>query len=658
MLRLWLLPLVAWAFTISAVHAAPSLSAYGELPNVQEITLSPDGQYMALIVGNGNLREVQIRRTEDRKVINASETGSLKVRGVVWAGSHHLLLITSQATEIMGLSGPKGEYSLLSDFDLRKGRWSRLMDGQEHALNAIVGHPVHRVIKGKDVVFVEGEYFPGRQGVLALYRIELDTGYTSRQIEGTDITTGWLLDDQGEPYARTDYINRTGKWSLKLMIKRQWITAETQQAPIDPPTVLGLDQDGKAILLSEHQDGQVVNKAISLIDGTVTPAPLKPGQSLIFDPKTRNAIGAVRLGAENREYSFFSPKDQAAWAAVERGFAHHLLGLSSWSEDRSRVIVHAEGETYGDGYFLVDMTAKTADWIADAYTNILPQDVAPVKFMHYAAADGLSLPAYLTLPRDRPAKALPLVVLVHGGPAARDPPGFDWWAQAFAAQGYAVLQPEYRGSEGFGEKLLEAGYGEWGKKMQSDISDGVRALVKQGFVDPARVCIAGGSYGGYAALAGAVFDASVYRCALSLAGPSDLRQMLDYSMERHNYDSNREVRYWERFMGATKPDDRFLDTISPARHADQAGVPILLIHGKDDTVVTYEQSEEMARALKRAGKPYNFVTLKDEDHWLSRSQTRLQMLEAMVDFLKVHNPPDPPQAKTADAGVASSAVSH
>jgi dipeptidyl aminopeptidase/acylaminoacyl peptidase len=252
-----------------------------------------------------------------------------------------------------------------------------------------------------------------------------------------------------------------------------------------------------------------------------------------------------------------------------------------------------------------------------------------------------------------------LVVLVHGGPAARDNPGFDWWAQAIASRGYAVLQPQFRGSAGFGRKFLEAGFGEWGAKMQTDVSDGVRDLVKQGIIDPKRVCIAGASYGGYAALAGAVFDAGAYRCAVADAPPADLRGLLAYEKTVSNSDQNAAVRYWDRFMGVQRPNDPRLDAISPARHADQAAIPVLLIHGQDDTVVPYEQSKIMAGALKRAGKPVQFVTLKGEDHWLSRSETRLQMLTAMMTFIETHNPPDPAApggAKTA--AVASAAVSH
>jgi dipeptidyl aminopeptidase/acylaminoacyl peptidase len=159
-------------------------------------------------------------------------------------------------------------------------------------------------------------------------------------------------------------------------------------------------------------------------------------------------------------------------------------------------------------------------------------------------------------------------------------------------------------------------------------------------VDPARVCIVGASYGGYAALAGVTLDPGVYRCAVSVAGISDLKRWLDWvnakNFDRHNMSQ----RYWDRFMGVSGPSDPVLDTISPIKHLAAVNVPVLLIHGQDDTVVPYEQSSVMFDALRRARKHVEFVTLKHEDHWLSRSETRLQMLRACVAFLRAHNPPD------------------
>jgi dipeptidyl aminopeptidase/acylaminoacyl peptidase len=221
----------------------------------------------------------------------------------------------------------------------------------------------------------------------------------------------------------------------------------------------------------------------------------------------------------------------------------------------------------------------------------------------------------------------------------RDVPGFDWWSQALASRGYAVLRPNFRGSDGLGKDFLDAGAGEWGRKMQTDLSDGVRHLAAQGVIDPARVCIVGASYGGYAALAGATIDRGVYRCAASVAGPSDLEKMLVFSLEKEGRNA---FKYWAGYMGVTGRASPVMAEISPIRNADKVSIPVLMVHGKDDTVVPYLQSTIMVRALQDAGKPVELVTLEGEDHWLSKTKTRLQMLQSVVAFLEKHNPPDAP----------------
>jgi dipeptidyl aminopeptidase/acylaminoacyl peptidase len=186
-------------------------------------------------------------------------------------------------------------------------------------------------------------------------------------------------------------------------------------------------------------------------------------------------------------------------------------------------------------------------------------------------------------------------------------------------------------------RFLEAGFGEWGRKMQTDLSDGVRYLAHLGLIDPKRVCIVGASYGGYAALAGVTVESGVYRCAVSVAGISDLRRFRQWIVENQQGLSHR---YWDRFLGTSDKNDPSLIAISPIEHVNSVSVPILLIHGRDDTVVPFDQSDAMLGALKRAGKSVELLTMKHEDHWLSRSETRLQMLQASVAFLKVNNPPN------------------
>lgn len=287
-------------------------------------------------------------------------------------------------------------------------------------------------------------------------------------------------------------------------------------------------------------------------------------------------------------------------------------------------------------YWLVDIVKRSAVPIGRVNPDITADDVGPIRTIAYKAADGLAMDGILTLPPGRAAKNLPLVVLPHGGPLVPgDKARFDWWAQAFASRGYAVFQPNYRGTLGRGEAFRKAAYGQFGRKMQTDISDGVDELARQGLIDPKRACIVGGSYGGYAALAGVTIEHGRYRCAVSVAGLGDLPKFQAWVAERHGADT-RSVSFWRALMGASAGQD--LKEISPQRLAAQADVPILLIHGVDDTVVPIEQSQAMERALKAAGKPVEFIALPGEDHWLSHEVTRQAMLTSAVAFVEKHNP--------------------
>jgi dipeptidyl aminopeptidase/acylaminoacyl peptidase len=412
------------------------------------------------------------------------------------------------------------------------------------------------------------------------------------------------------------------------------VDARRVTASIETPSLLGLGRDGGSVLaaFAGEKDGEIRELNPDSGDwGAPRPQP----DDLIWDRATGRLIGEHDLIGDEDRYTFYDPTDQALWRGVTTAYAGARVRFEGFSDDHMRILVFVDSPTEGPAWALVDRKTHSGDWMGVQYESLKPEDIAPVRAIAFKAKDGLALTGYLTLPSGKSAKGLPLVVFPHGGPAARDEIGFDWWAQAMASRGYAVLQVNYRGSEGLGWDLESAGFGEWGRKMQTDLSDGVRYLAAQGTIDPARVCIVGASYGGYAALAGATLDAGVYRCAASVAGPSDLRRFVDTWKRDEGDQGVGSERYWLRYMG---PRDG-LAAISPARQVDKATVPILLVHGKDDTVVPYEQSQIMADALMRAGKSVDFVTLKSEDHWLSRGETRLLMLEAVVAFLEKHNPP-------------------
>jgi dipeptidyl aminopeptidase/acylaminoacyl peptidase len=454
-------------------------------------------------------------------------------------------------------------------------------------------------------------------------------------------TVGWVVDGDGEVVAEETYDQKSGHWTILARRDGHMQEAASGTELIERPFLLGLGPTADTLLVSSVEDEEPVWRLLSLKDGAMSPpmAERKAFEHPIESRATHRMIGGVHI-SDSAEYVFFDPAIGQSWQAIVRAFPNERVLLESASNDFGKVIVRVEGERDGFGYQLVDLTTHHAEGLGDIYEGISkPFEVRQVT---YAAKDGLMIPAYLTLPRGKPAQQLPLIVLPHGGPAVRDTTDFDWWSQALADQGYAVLRPNYRGSD-LDRAFLTRGFGEWGRKMQTDLSDGVRYLAREGIADPARVCIVGGgSYGGYAALAGVSLDPGVYRCAVSVAGLSDLHRQLSWVNQRQlSAGANRAQRYWDRFMGVSGSDDPTLEAISPLKHVDAIKVPVLLIHGKDDTVVPFEQSELMYEALRNAHKNVELVPLKAEDHWLSRGATRLQMLEASIAFLRAHNPPDP-----------------
>ncbi len=298
-------------------------------------------------------------------------------------------------------------------------------------------------------------------------------------------------------------------------------------------------------------------------------------------------------------------------------------------------MIHTSGSGDSGTTHLFDVGTLQVSRVGADRSAIRPEHVGPISRVTYTAADGLELDGILTLPPGREARNLPMVMLPHGGPHAFEDATFDWWAQAFASHGYAVFQPNFRGSTGRDDVFERAGYGQWGRAMQSDISDGLAELARQGIVDPSRACIVGASYGGYAALAGVTLQQGLYRCAVAVAGISDIGEMF-----RDDYrDGGERGLLKASLLEELGPRNGFA-AISPVRFAERADAPILLIHGRDDTVVPFDQSSRMLRALQAAGKPVRLVELREEDHWLSRAPTRQQMLEEAVAFVTQHNPAD------------------
>ena len=632
----------------AASHAAPPIDAFGQLPTLGDVAMSPDGTRYAAIVGGTTGSEIQVREVTTGKLLLASPAKDFKLRSLQWSDDDRIILTLSQTRQISStdfMFAGRGEYFQLLLHDLNSHNWTRLLNNMKLTANFVGGSPRVRTIDGRPQLVVEGYTTTGSSFISTLFRIDPANGRAVPFEKGIADTNDWIIGLDGEPTARADYHQEDGEWRLLLRRDGNWKEVYRETAPIDTPRLAGLGRTPGSIMIRSKKSGEYEIYEIGIADG-VWSQPLGDayGDGFVRDPATLQPIGTINVGLGTISYEFWNPEDQKLWRAITRSFKDELVTLVDWSNDRNIVMIEVFGPKSGDAIYVIDRKAKAAGLLSPRYARIEPSDLGTVQTLTYKAADGTDIPAYLTLPPGRPAKNLPLVALPHGGPAANDSPGFDWWAQALASRGYAVLQPQFRGSTGFGDEHRVAGYGQWGRKMQTDVSDGVRHLASLGTIDPKRVCIVGASYGGYAAMAGVSVEQGVYRCASAIAGVSDLRKMLSREASDARTSQNSAVRFWQRFMGAKYNSDTSVDAFSPARLANKVNVPLQLIHGKDDVVVPMEQSNFMANAMKDAGKPVDMVVLPSEDHWLSRPATRTAMLAALIAFLEKHNPPDPAPA--------------
>ena len=636
-----------------AVEPAAPLAVYGQLPAMEDVALSPDGSRIAWLKGGDDRRMLVITPMGAPKAGGLLDLGERKVRSIHWADGNTLLLSES-TTELppWGFYGEKREWSFLETYDVEKHELKpvnfRVPDYE--TFNNYTDTPMIRVVDGLTTVFVRGIYVLhssetygnrirfSKRALPALFKYTVANRAMHLIALGSDPSSRWIIDEAGRIAAEFSYHASERRWDLQVRKDGRMTTVASDAATLDLPRIIGFSADGDSIYVRFVEGDSIVWKPLSLRDGTWG-APLANGAAFdsVFKDRLSGRVLGGSYGVDDDRYAFFDSTVQSHWNTILQAFHGERLRLISHTDDFKKSVVQVFGATHGYSYELIDWDPVHAQVIGDVYQDLA--SVAAVRTIAYPASDGLQISAQLTLPRDKTEKSLPLIVMAHDGPAQFDSNGFHWWAQSLAAQGYAVLQPNFRGSD-LSRSFLQAGYGEWGRKMQSDLSDGVHYLAEQGVIDPTRVCIVGRGYGGYAALAGVTLQTGIYRCSISVAGIADLKKFLQWANSKAGGGDTLTERQWDRFLGISGRGDSALPGISPSQHVSASTVPVLLIHGRDDTVVPYEQSEFMADALKHAGRPVELVTLDKEDHWLSRSPTRLQMLQATVAFLKVNNPPD------------------
>ncbi len=629
---------------ISSAQAVPPIEAYGELPTIREMVISPSGNEVAYItLSNGNEAMAVYRFGEG--IVYSIATNGLNVRNLEFATDDHVVLLVSEAARVRGFRGKfeqsgafainykKNIYTPMfkENTRMKTGKGSILYPAQS-GLGVVVGK-----VPGKDQLFMPAF---GKGGSYAIFRVDLNTGAPKLHRKGSGNTDDWFVDAQGNVIAREDIDERRNEYSIWAnrngKFERIYQRDDTEQTPF---SLVGSLADGTGLVVGATSSETGFYSLFKLgFDGVISDEMFRREDASVEYVMTdiNRIVYGVEYGGLYPSYSFFDETVTSAMESLEGAFEGSSVHLVNWSDGFNKLLIKVAGGGLAGDYYLFDRVKNELSAIASSRAAIQRQFVADINTIEYKARDGLTIPSILTWPVGvEERKNMPLIAMPHGGPESYDQVGFDWMAQYFASRGYLVLQPNFRGSEGFGLDFNLAGRGKWGKEMQDDITDGVDALIKGGFADPDRVCIIGASYGGYAALAGGAFTPDLYSCVGAIAPVSDLPRMLR-AEKQDNGKNSWVLAYWERVIGDLETELDKLEEISPVNFASEFQAPVLLIHGKDDTVVPLRQSEVMNNALKRADKEVEFVTLKGEDHWLSSSETRLQTLQALDAFVEKH----------------------
>ncbi|MGH9959408.1 MAG: alpha/beta hydrolase family protein [Pyrinomonadaceae bacterium] len=307
------------------------------------------------------------------------------------------------------------------------------------------------------------------------------------------------------------------------------------------------------------------------------------------------------------------------------------IDLDSWTKDERLWLVSARSDTEPGETYLFDRNTKKLILQYRVRDKLTRNDLAPMQAVRYKSSDGLQIPAYLTLPKGIEPKSLAAIILPHGGPWGRDSWGYNGFVQFLANRGYAVLQPNFRGSTGYGKKFLDAGNTQWGDKMQDDLTWGANYLIAQGIADPKRVGIMGVSYGGYAALAGVAFTPDVYSAAVSIVGPSNLITFLE-SVPPY-WEPDREL-FYRRMGDPTSPEGKArLERQSPLNSAGKIKTPLLIVHGANDVRVKQRESDQIVIALRERGFPVEYLVAPDEGHGFAGPENNMAMFAAAEKFL-------------------------
>jgi dipeptidyl aminopeptidase/acylaminoacyl peptidase len=613
-------------------------------PTVSAPRLSDDGKTYAFVSSQGDKQVIfsmGVEKGSKPRALVRVQDPEYRLAWIEWANADRLLI--SGQSRNPNAMGVKARMTRLfgvnrdgSGFEWLGKRWP--LFGQLQLPITHQDQVIHWTPDDPGGVLLG--YWPPFDNAPKVVRMDVVTGRVNVAQSATKNIRQWFADSAGHVRAG-EAVTSSNLYQLYARIDPTGALERVIEHPVfgdSGPVFAGFHADpSKIYVTAPHEDRDAIFE-FDLRTRTLGPLvfshPEVDVDGLQREPGADQRVVGARYVADRPAIHFFDASAEAEHQALGRAFArefdtpvfHELVSVSS---DGARQIYEVSSEIQAPSYYLFDRKAHSLAHVLDQRPTLKPELLSPTRRVTIRGRDGLEIPAYLTLPRGGEPKNLPMVANVHGGPWARDWIRWDPEVQLLANRGFAVLQMNFRGSSGLGHKHLEAGYREWGQKIQDDITDCVTWAIAQGIADPDRIGITGGSYGGYATLVGLAKTPELYRAGAAYASVTDIEFMLsddkwyDWGYEWH-----------ETMVGGERGDKERLRAASPLRNAANVRVPVLLGHGVDDQRVHVRQSQRMAKALRDAGKDVEYLEFPDEIHGFLLEANRVRWYEALIAFFE------------------------
>ncbi len=615
-----------------------------------EVKISPDGKFLAMSMGTFGRTLVAFLDLEQKKLVSGVAAGGLlEIHGFDWVSDTRLIYYPGYRWPGNSYASPTGEISAVD----RDGKRRALIYGSQVVNTLETSHVRQRQASmatptvvsplRNDDKFVliteqpwrEGArfYYENRDAAPTITRLNVFNG-DKRRVGTAPLASARVLVDRNDEVRFAFGFDQKSRYAAvwKPHPRAAWQEFQLPGFRSELVVPRALSDDEQGVLFTGVTEGESLEAIyhLDLQTHEVTKLFGHPEVDIdgVIRDEARATIVGVRVHADRPEFHWLLPDHPVATAhrALQAAFPGQVAELTSLSSDGRRGIAFVWSDVNPGDYYLIDTGTMRAEYLASTRPWVDPAQMRPRTPVRLSARDGLPLQGYLTRPAGEAPH--PLVVLPHGGPhGVRDRWTYDAEAQLLASRGYAVLQVNFRGSAGFGFDFEAAGYREWGGKVQDDITDATRWAIESGVTEEGRICIYGGSFGGYAALMGAVREPGLYQCAVAFAGVYDLELMFaSGDIPRSRLGRN----YLEEVLGN---DRALLRERSPVHHAARIEAPVLLIHGREDWRSDVSQSRGMKAALDRENKPHEWIELRGEGHGIYDADVRKETYERILTFL-------------------------